>query len=127
MSLEFRFRIRRGRFTLDVEMNVPGKGVTAVFGPSGCGKTTLLRAVAGLEEDPGGLCMVNGECVIKGGKKLKNAVHPGEGENPFNRCRQPGKNQLPIRGEVFHGCDNCAQSTAVNELHLRKVEDHHRA
>jgi len=49
VSIEARFRIRRGEFRLDVSLCVPGKGVTALFGPSGCGKTTLLRAIAGLD------------------------------------------------------------------------------
>ncbi len=35
-------------FTLSVDLNLPGSGVTALFGPSGSGKTTLLRAIAGL-------------------------------------------------------------------------------
>ena len=39
---------RRGDFSLDVDLNLPLRGVTALFGPSGCGKTTVLRAVAGL-------------------------------------------------------------------------------
>jgi molybdate transport system ATP-binding protein len=54
VSIEARFRIDRGRFALDVDLSLPGQGVTAVFGPSGCGKTTLLRAIAGLERAPGG-------------------------------------------------------------------------
>lgn len=39
----------RDDFTLDVDLSIPGHGVTALLGPSGCGKTTLLRAIAGLE------------------------------------------------------------------------------
>lgn len=54
MTLEARFRIERGAFTLDARLSVPDRGVTALFGPSGSGKTTLLRAIAGLERDPGG-------------------------------------------------------------------------
>ncbi len=49
MSIEIRFKIDRGDFVLDVDMEIPDRGITAVFGPSGCGKTTLLRAIAGLE------------------------------------------------------------------------------
>ncbi|MEA3301758.1 MAG: molybdenum ABC transporter ATP-binding protein [Pseudomonadota bacterium] len=49
MSIEIRFKIERGEFVLDVDMEIPSRGITAVFGPSGCGKTTLLRAIAGLE------------------------------------------------------------------------------
>ncbi len=49
MTIEVRFRIDRDDFVLDVDMEIPSRGITAVFGPSGCGKTTLLRAIAGLE------------------------------------------------------------------------------
>lgn len=36
-------------FELDVDLQLPARGITALFGPSGSGKTTLLRCVAGLE------------------------------------------------------------------------------
>ncbi len=49
MTVEGRFFLQRGGFTLDVDFRLPARGVTALFGPSGCGKTTLLRAIAGLE------------------------------------------------------------------------------
>ncbi len=35
-------------FTLDLELNLPGRGIIGLFGRSGSGKTTLLRCVAGL-------------------------------------------------------------------------------
>lgn len=38
-----------GDFHLDVDLDLPGSGVTAIFGPSGCGKTTLLRQFSGLQ------------------------------------------------------------------------------
>ncbi len=46
-------RLPRPGFTLDVELALPGRGVSALFGPSGCGKTTVLRALAGLERAAG--------------------------------------------------------------------------
>ncbi len=61
MTIEARFRIRRGDFTLEVDLTIPPRGVTAFFGPSGCGKTTLLRAMAGLEREGEGRLSVNGE------------------------------------------------------------------
>ena len=39
-------------FNLNINLHLPGRGVTAVFGESGSGKTTLLRCIAGLENDP---------------------------------------------------------------------------
>jgi len=58
MSIEARFRVERGDFTLDVDLDIPAQGVSAVFGPSGCGKTTLLRAIAGLDRYRGGFLRV---------------------------------------------------------------------
>ena len=44
-----RLQISYPGFALDVDLAMPGTGVTALFGPSGSGKTTCLRAIAGLE------------------------------------------------------------------------------
>ncbi len=56
-----RFRVDWPGFTLDVDLTMPGTGVTAIFGRSGSGKTTLLRAIAGLERSPHGFLSFNGE------------------------------------------------------------------
>jgi molybdate transport system ATP-binding protein len=45
--------LARAGFALDVDLQLPGRGISALFGPSGCGKTTVLRAVAGLERAQG--------------------------------------------------------------------------
>jgi molybdate transport system ATP-binding protein len=58
VTIDARFRIKRGHFSLDAAFVAPSRGVTAIFGPSGCGKTTLLRAVAGLEYAPDGYLKV---------------------------------------------------------------------
>ena len=58
-----RARLRRdfGDFDLEVDLTLPGRGVTVLFGASGCGKTTLLRCLAGLEPAARGHLSVNGE------------------------------------------------------------------
>ncbi len=60
MSIQARFVLQHPGFTLDVDLELPGQGVTAVFGPSGCGKTSLLRCMAGLTRTSGGHLVVNG-------------------------------------------------------------------
>jgi molybdate transport system ATP-binding protein len=61
-GIAVRARVRHGTaFTLDVDLRLPGRGVSAVFGPSGCGKTTLLRCVAGLTRPAPGRVVVNGD------------------------------------------------------------------
>jgi molybdate transport system ATP-binding protein len=58
-----RARLRREYpgFTLDVDLTLPGVGVSALFGHSGSGKTTCLRLLAGLDRVPGAFVSVNGE------------------------------------------------------------------
>ncbi|GHA11448.1 molybdenum ABC transporter ATP-binding protein [Oceanisphaera arctica] len=53
MTIKAAFTVQRKDFRLEVDVELPATGVTALFGPSGCGKTTLLRAMAGLERCPG--------------------------------------------------------------------------
>lgn len=60
-SIEARFHLDRKDFTLQVDLSLPSRGVTALFGPSGSGKTTLLRCMAGLEHAPDGYLSVAGE------------------------------------------------------------------
>ncbi len=47
--IRLRFKLHYPGFELDVDLNLAGHGVTALFGPSGCGKTSCLRAIAGLQ------------------------------------------------------------------------------
>lgn len=60
-AIRARFRLDRSGFCLDVDLDLPGRGVTALFGHSGSGKTTLLRLIAGLERTEGGEIAVNGQ------------------------------------------------------------------
>ncbi|WP_306397294.1 molybdenum ABC transporter ATP-binding protein [Telluria beijingensis] len=47
-----------GEFLLDVDLDLPDHGVSALFGHSGSGKTTVLRILAGLERTPGAFIAV---------------------------------------------------------------------
>ena len=53
LQLDLHVRLQRPGFALEVDCQLPGRGITALFGPSGCGKTTVLRALAGLERASG--------------------------------------------------------------------------
>jgi molybdate transport system ATP-binding protein len=48
-------------FHLQVDLALPGRGITAIFGQSGSGKTTLLRCLAGLQQATRGHLEVNGD------------------------------------------------------------------
>jgi molybdate transport system ATP-binding protein len=60
-GIQARFKLDWPGFTLDVDLDLPQRGVTALFGHSGSGKTTLLRCIAGLERATQGHLVVNGE------------------------------------------------------------------
>ncbi len=56
-ELSARLKVRRGRFTLDVDLVFP-IGITAIVGPSGAGKSTLLGALVGaLHPDEGRIAL----------------------------------------------------------------------
>jgi len=52
MSIQARFQLQRDAFKLDLNLEIPEQGITAIFGPSGVGKSTSLRCIAGLERVP---------------------------------------------------------------------------
>lgn len=60
-SIQARINLHYPGFSLDVDLALPGRGVSALFGHSGSGKTTCLRCLAGLEQAPRALIEVNGE------------------------------------------------------------------
>ncbi|MBV7481358.1 molybdenum ABC transporter ATP-binding protein [Bordetella sp. BOR01] len=60
-GIEARFRVDYADFSLDLDLQLPGHGVTALYGHSGSGKTTCLRCVAGLAPVARGYLRVDGE------------------------------------------------------------------
>lgn len=61
-GIHARLRLDHGDFSLDVDLQLPSRGVTGLFGHSGSGKTTLLRCIAGLERTARGRLAFDDEC-----------------------------------------------------------------
>jgi molybdate transport system ATP-binding protein len=59
--IEVRLQLKYSGFALDVDLQLPGRGVTALYGHSGSGKTTCLRCIAGLERAEEGFVRINDE------------------------------------------------------------------
>jgi molybdate transport system ATP-binding protein len=74
-GIEARFLVEQTGFTLDLDLTLPGRGVTAIFGHSGSGKTTLLRCLAGLARPRVGRLVVNGEIWLDTGRNLFLPTH----------------------------------------------------
>lgn len=56
-----RFLLQHPGFRLDVDLDLPSRGVSALFGHSGSGKTSCLRCFAGLDRPREGYLQVAGE------------------------------------------------------------------
>ena len=74
-AIHARFRLNWPGFTLDVDLNLPGRGVTALFGHSGSGKTTLLRCLAGLERQGSGSLRFKGEVWQDSARSIFRPTH----------------------------------------------------
>ena len=61
MTLDTRFTLSRGTFTLDVNLVFNEGEVVAIMGPNGSGKSTFLHAIAGLLPVTSGMLALNGE------------------------------------------------------------------
>lgn len=70
-----RFRQAFDSFELDVDIEFPARGVSAVFGPSGSGKTTLLRCIAGLQRCANGYLRIGADVWQNESAKLFRPVH----------------------------------------------------
>ena len=56
----------------EISLELPDKGMVAVFGRSGCGKTTLLNVIGGLDAFSGGSLTVNGQDIRRDTDTLRN-------------------------------------------------------
>jgi len=92
---------RPGSFTLDVDLQLPGRGVTALFGPSGCGKTTCLRAIAGLARAEPGRVVVNGEVWQDDGQRIWRPTHQRALGYVFQEASL--FEHLSVRGNIDYG------------------------
>lgn len=104
-GIQARFRLHYPDFALDVDLSLPGGGVTALFGHSGSGKTTLLRLIAGLEQTPDGHLAVKGEVW-----QDKNTFLPTH-RRPLGYVFQEASlfPHLTARGNLEYGMKRCRE------------------
>ena len=100
-QISARLRVSRPGFTLDVDLTLPGRGVSALFGPSGCGKTTCLRAIAGLARAQPGRVVVNGEVWQDDALRIWRPTH----ERALGYVFQEASlfEHLSVRGNIEYG------------------------
>lgn len=70
----------------DISLDLPERGMVAIFGKSGCGKTTLLNVIGGLDRFSGGSLTVNGQSIREDTDALRNREMGYIFQN-YNLCR----------------------------------------
>jgi len=119
-EIKAKFALAFKGFELDVDIQVPARGVIALFGPSGSGKSTVLRCLAGLERAPQGLMRLAGTVW----QDENNGVFVPTHQRSLGYVFQEPRlfNHLTVRGNLEFGYkrtpvpERCIEWTQVIEL-----------
>ena len=115
-SIQIRYALQREDFALDVDLELPMRGITGVFGVSGAGKTSLLRCIAGLERPSSGKLVVAGEVWQDDSVNKWRAVHERDVGYVFQEPRLFA--HLDVRGNIEYGLRRREQNGAPDIDHV---------
>ncbi|WP_337008403.1 molybdenum ABC transporter ATP-binding protein ModC [Pantoea sp. AS142] len=68
--LSLNFMQQQGNHQLEVDLQIPAKGITAIFGVSGAGKTSLINAISGLTQPQRGRIQLNDRLLFDAEQKI---------------------------------------------------------
>jgi len=68
--LSLNFMQQQGDHQLKVDLQIPAKGITAIFGVSGAGKTSLINAISGLTQPQRGRIQLNERLLFDAEQKI---------------------------------------------------------
>ncbi|MFA6162653.1 MAG: molybdenum ABC transporter ATP-binding protein [Methylobacter sp.] len=113
-TIQARFRLDYGDFQLDVDLQLPGTGITVLFGHSGSGKTTLLRCIAGLQRAQQGFLGINGSIWQDSERDLFLPTH----QRPLGYVFQEANlfPHLTVRDNLHYGLKRIKQNSGAVKL-----------
>lgn len=76
-GLQVAFKQTLGRVVFDIELQLPAKGVSAIFGRSGAGKTSIINVISGLTQPEQGRIALNSEVLFDSALGINVPVHQG--------------------------------------------------
>lgn len=107
-ALDLRVRKRLGDFDLDMALDVPPSGVTALFGQSGSGKTSLLRLIAGLDRPDAGHVRLGERTLTDVAQRTHVPIHKRQLGVVFQEARLFP--HYRVRGNLTYGMPAAARS-----------------
>jgi molybdate transport system ATP-binding protein len=110
------YQLRRASFLLDVNVELPMRGITGLFGVSGAGKTTLLRCIAGLEQATTGKLTVDGDTWEDSSTGTTRATQQRSLGYVFQEPRL--FDHLSVRANIEYGHKRREQTGAVTFEHV---------
>jgi molybdate transport system ATP-binding protein len=126
-AIKLKYLLRQGQFTLDVDLELPMRGISGVFGESGAGKTSLLRCISGLERPSTGTLIVAGDVWQDDASNSWRAVHERNIGYVFQEPRLFA--HLDVRGNIEYGMRRRDQKSTtefdrvIELLGLEKILD----
>ena len=95
---------RLGSFALDVKLEAPESGITALFGRSGVGKTSVINALAGLMRPDRGRIVVGGVTLFDGERGINLPPEKRRLGYVFQESRLFP--HYSVRGNLLYGAKN---------------------
>ncbi len=114
-----KFDLNFGSFRLDVDLCLPGVGITVLFGHSGSGKTTLLRCIAGLQQAPRGFLSVNGEVWQDSERSVFVPTHQRSLGYVFQEANLFP--HLTVRGNLQFGLKRVGKDVSTDLAHILEL------
>ena len=109
-TIHVRYALESAEFAMDVDLDLPLRGITGVFGASGAGKTSLLRCIAGLERPHTGKLVVAGDVWQDDASDTWRAVHERDIGYVFQEPRL--FSHLDVRSNIEYGIRRREHHTA---------------
>ena len=74
-ALILQYQQQLGETFFDINLELPSRGITAIFGRSGAGKTSLINAISGLKQPDKGLISVSGTTLFDSRNGINLPTH----------------------------------------------------
>lgn len=99
--IKLAFKQQLEQFVLDIDVDVPQHGITAIFGRSGAGKTSVINAISGLHNPDSGKILVGERTLFDSERKVNVAIEKRKIGYVFQEARLFP--HYKVKGNLLYG------------------------